>query len=80
MTDEAISLSGSMKRFRKVADKNINAMDANSYYEKAAYRSGAIPSQGDQHEELHRSKLGRSASPVSDSRGVTPEMFSHQAS
>ncbi len=53
-------------------------MDANSYYEVAAYRSGALPKQADQHEELNRSKLGQSASlrlPWGNTRDILPPSF-----
>jgi len=61
-----------------MADTYINAMGADNYFEKSAYRSDAVPKQADQDEELNRSTLGRSASfrlPWGNARDVLPPDF-----
>ncbi|MEE2761952.1 MAG: hypothetical protein VYA91_00615 [Pseudomonadota bacterium] len=73
-----ISRFGIAKGFKKVIDSNITAVNAGGYYEDAAYRSGAVPKQADQHEELNRSSVGRSASlrlPWGNARDVLPPSF-----
>ncbi|AHI30230.1 hypothetical protein AU14_16070 [Marinobacter similis] len=61
-----------------MVDSNINAVNAGGYYEDTAYRSGALPKQADQHEEMNRSTLGSSASfrlPWGNARNVLPPDF-----
>ena len=45
-----------------MSETNTATSSTRDYYGKKAYRSDALPRQADQHEELNRSKLGRSAS------------------
>ena len=61
-----------------MVDTIIDAGNVGGFYEDAAYRSGALPKQADQYEELNRSTLGRSASlrlPWGNARDVLPPSF-----